>query len=485
MENPIREQARRLLARRRHRDYIAHCWYRQEAFVVGRHTEAICARLDKAFSDFCAGKSTFLYITCPPRHGKTDMVSRYLPAHFLGEFPENEVLVATYAQELANKISRDARLIYAGERHVELYPGSALSQESFSVQTWKCSNEVGGTQWAGAGAGVTGSGYHLGVLDDPIKDRMEAESEVVRSSRWEWFMDVFLTRRAPVSITIVMMTRWHVDDIIGRIQRMNDKAGEEYNVDFPMFEALEFPAESAAGFLFPERFPPEWYNSYKVNPYSWASLFMCRPVVRGGNLFAIEKVKVEAAAPDGLKWVRAWDLASTEKETAKDDPDWTAGALVGIRQIKNEAGQSVDEVWLKHVARFQGKAPDRDKYIRSAISVDGAGITQYIEAVGGYKDTYNNIKAFVDGKATVRSIEDVHKDKVERSEALQVVVEAGNFHVVRGEWNQAFLDELAAFPSGRHDDQVDAVVHAYNARARGPSFADLPKITAGKRPGNE
>ncbi len=282
-----KEQVRRYhigALRYNHEKFIRHCWRSGEPFISGLHTKVICRLINKAIDDFRDGISTFLIVKVPFRHGKSDIVSRYLPPHFLGEFPDSEVMLATYASSLAEGFSRFARSVVRSDEYREIYPEVEVSHESSGVQRWGIEGHQGGLQASGLTSGLTGKGYHLGVLDDYCSGRQDAESEVIRNSSWEHFTNDFLTRRAPVSITIIAATPWHVDDIIGRIERMTDKDSPDYDANFPKFTEVSFPALNGDvivegervkyEYLFPERFSPDWYAQQQASlgEYGTASL---------------------------------------------------------------------------------------------------------------------------------------------------------------------------------------------------------------------
>ena len=225
------------LARRRLLDFVKFCWPKPEPYIVGTHTRAICARIDRALEGYRKGISTFLTIKVPPRHGKSVLVSEYLPAKFLGEFPEADVIVASYAASLAHQFSKASRNHMRGDRYRMVYPEINLSKDEQSVEVWGIDGHGGKANWAGIGGSLTGKGSNLSIMDDPFKGREDAESQVMRNKIWESFTNDLMTRRAPVTIVIVMGTPWHVDDVFGRI-----KAKMDADDKFPRFEDLKFPA---------------------------------------------------------------------------------------------------------------------------------------------------------------------------------------------------------------------------------------------------
>jgi predicted phage terminase large subunit-like protein len=447
------------MARDYHLDFIEHCWMKSDKFLTGIHTKDICERIDNAFRLFDEGISSFLIIKCPFRHGKSDIISRYLPPHYLGQYPDNEILVATYGADLVSSLSRYSRNIFRSDKFKELYPNLQISTESASVQDWSVKDYLGETHWSSVGGSATGKGYHLGIIDDYLKNREDAESQTIREKQWDWVTNVFLTRRAPVSITIILATPWHCDDIIGRIEKEMKE-----NEKFPKFDIVEYPAFSdnyPTGTLFPERFDELWYEQQKatLGSYGTASLLQCNPILRGGNLLKTDGIKIttmeEIPFWANLRWFRGWDLASTEKQLLKQDPDYTVGCLLAVHYVNN-----VPHLYIRDVRRLQKEAPERNRVIVQCAKMDGPTVKIGIESVAGYKDTYTIMKDILSGVSSVREIT-ASKDKIVRAGPLEPIFEAGNVHLIKGNWNYSFIEECSQFPSGSHDDQVDAMVCAY------------------------
>jgi predicted phage terminase large subunit-like protein len=464
------------LCRRHHLDFMRQVWQKPEPFVEGRHAVAICGRIDRAIADYRAGLSTFLIISVPIRHGKSDLLPRHLPAKFIAEFPDAEVMLVTYSAELADDLSRFARKIIQSTQYRRLYPSIRLAQDSAAVSRWGIAGHTGGMVAAGFGGSITGRGFSLGLIDDFCKNREEAESTTIRNKTWESFKNDFMTRRAPVSITIIGASPWNVDDLIGRIKKsMKD------DPTFPRFETIRFPAFDDGsqnppypqGILFPERYGRAWYDGQRstLGTYGTAGLLQCDPKPRTGNLLKTDMAKIEEAAPEGLRWVRSWDLASTEKELSKSDPDWSAGVLEAV-EYRTLGGVPIPHLWIKDVVRGQWEAPERDRRIKQVAMMDGPGVRVGTESVAGYKDTYTRLKEVLAGIRTVEAIVPAG-DKLIRVSPLEPIFEAGNVHLIRGDWNQAFLDECADFPAGAHDDQVDGMSGGWSmcARRRVPHVA--------------
>jgi len=483
------EILRRRAARRSLLAYLAYCWWMPHELKIGIHTRAIAARVDKAIEDFERGVSSFLVFVVPHRHGKSDLISRALPGYFLGRCSDvqPDVMSTGYGAGLVHKFSRRARAIVDSEPYRALFPHVRLSDEKRTDAEWKVDHynngawkpSAGEVNASGLSGRLTGSGYHLGLLDDFCKSREEAESLTYRDKVWEQFANDFMTRRAPVSITIITATMWHVDDLVGRIRKARDD--DPY---FPQFEYSVFPARGPANlngetiaykqeYLFQERFPVEWYlGEYAtLRPYAASALLDCSPTIRAGNLFCMDFLKYhEEHEFPSIPYFRAWDLASTEKEVAKSDPDYTAGPLLGVTYEKD-----VPQIWIKDLIVGQWSAPKRDRTIVGAAERDGSGTPVLVEQVAGYKDTVENLKAILAGRRSVKGIT-VSGDKVVRASPMEPVFEAGNVHLLRAPWNDLFFSQFQEFPYGAHDDIPDAVAIAYTYASQRLDLSTIGRV---------
>lgn len=476
----IKERRHKDKAREKHLNFINYCWQKKTPYQIGRHTRTICHLIDEAIADLKKGKSTFLCIEVHPRAGKSEILSQKATAHFIGQFPDDDVMICCYNSTLAEKNSRLAQRVVESERFQELYPNTKIKG---GVQQWGIEGRQGVVTASGLMSGITGNGYVLGMLDDYFAGRADAESTVIREKAWTEFTDSFLTRRAPVSITIVLATQWHNDDVIGRIKKLVDPDSEEYNPEFPQFKIISFPAENGEAdvwkkaevkdgvkipahweheqwkWLFPERFDEQFYLQQKagLGSYSWASLYQCNPQIRGGNLVDTSKIHIINDVKDFpvLKYYRVWDLAHSEKQRMSDDPDWTSGTLLAYQKF--EGGM---KLWVKDVKRIRAKAPERDNFIRSVAEKDGQAVTIAVESSVESKDTLATMQTIFRGRRIVKGVK-IRGDKVARFSPVEPIFEGGNVYILRGEWNLDWLNELKEFPSGKHDDQVDNLSAGY------------------------
>ena len=435
----------------------------------GRHTYALAAALQSVSDAVIAGERKCIIVIMPPRHGKSDLVSRRFPVWHLARAPQHELILSGYSGALMADMS-GAALRCAQETLPRF--GVALSPTHQQTVSW--STELGGgVNAVGLGGTITGRGAHILAIDDYLKGRQEAESALVRNTIWEGFRNDLLTRLAPAYGIVIACTRWHTDDLVGRIY----KAMAE-DPDFPKFETVRFPAHANGKWLFPQRFSEAWYQSVRagVGSYAWQALYQGDPQPRGGNMFRVDRVQYLDKRPPGLRWVRGWDLASSRSQRTGDDPDYTAGALVSV---DGNGGMVIADM-----RRLRLEAPERDRAIIETSHTDDVGVYVAIETVAGYKDTGTRIRKALEGSATVAEVSP-KQDLLARSVSLEAAFEGRRVTLVRGEWNKPFLEEMAAFPSGAHDDQLAAVLCAEQAAKARATRGGSPRnvVTPTRRDG--
>ena len=408
--------------------------------------DTVCIQVENENGMFLCGKSFI------PTHN-SEILSRKLPAHFLGLFPDSKVILCGHTQALTEGFSKTSRNLILTPEYRKLFPNIKVDTGSSSAAHWMIKDHEGECFASGLLGSLSGQGYNLGLLDDFCRNRADAESDTMREKMWDAFTNDFMTRKAPVSITIVLATPWHVDDIIGRIKK---KCKED--PDFPHFNFLKFPAMSdkyPQGVLFPERFGKQWYTQQRavLGDYGFQSLMQLEPVKRSGNMLNTECIQrhlTTADWPKNLRWLRVWDLAHTAKERAKSDPDWTSGTLLAFNEI-----DGLPHLWIRNVTRMRLNAPERDEQIRHITNQDGPYVRIGVGNSSDAKDTIATMRKILKGKYTVLSVPE-KKDKVVRATPLEAIFKAGNVHVVQGEpWLDDWIAELSAFPYGPHDDQVD------------------------------
>jgi predicted phage terminase large subunit-like protein len=457
---PTPEEIEHEWARRRFRNFIR--------VLKSDYTEARPHRvMIDALQRVADGKLKRLMISMPPRHGKSVTVSQLFPCFMLGRHPEMQIVQAGYGQDIALEHSRKARDLFVSDEmhkvfpHVFHEPGTAgqrnVPVEKQAAQRWG-TVQKGQYYAVGIGGALTGRGADLAIIDDPVKNREDAESLVYQERTWDWYRSTLYTRQSPGAAIIVILTRWHPKDLAGQILKQEEEAEHPEG-----WEVINMPAIDDSGkALWPQRWGLAELQRIResVGVREWNCLYQGRPVIRGGNLFSLDGLQWHSSLsefPDDCLWVRFWDLASTEKERAKDDPDYTVGALVGVRKR-----DGMCEAWVKNIAAFQAEATERDRRIHSIAEFDGSEVRQAVEAVAGYKDAYNYIRRLLQGTSSVYKVT-VSQDKVARAACLEPLFDFSRIHAIRGPWNDIFETQLSEFPNGNHDDVVDAVAGAYQA----------------------
>jgi predicted phage terminase large subunit-like protein len=467
------EAEERESSKKHHIDFMEHCWMKQEPFVKGFHTIKICERIDRAMEDFRNGKSTYLIINVHHRAGKTDILSRYLPPHFLGEFPECEVINTTFKAALTEKFTADARNIFRSEKYAQLYPTIELSQESNAKAYWEIVDRktkkptYGKLFGSGLTSGITGSGAHLALCDDPLSGRAAAESKTIRDSIWDAITNDLFTRLAPVHIVIILATWWHWDDPSGRIRNAVATIP-----GFPQFEVLEFPAKAEdykgdgaypGKYLFLERYPEIWYETQRalLAKYAAAALLDCNPLVRTGGRLSLDGIVYVDTMPGWgeLQWWRIWDYAHTAKQREGDDPDWTSGTLLAF---ETRGDDPIPYLYVSDVARIRSGALARDALVKCKAQGDGVYVRQGIENTIDSKDAYEYVSNAIPDISWTKI--DVREDKAVRATPLEsIFATIGHVIVKKSDWNDDWVNELLRFDgTGKeHDDQIDNLSAGY------------------------
>jgi predicted phage terminase large subunit-like protein len=405
----------------------------------------------------------FWIFELPPRHGKTVSISRLFPPYALGLHPEWRCIMASYGATLAYKNSRAARNFMMSPRYAEIFPDVKLAGDSKAADAWDIAHHLGGLDAMGVGGGVTGKGGHIIVVDDPVKSRQEAESEVYRDKVWDWFTDDLYTRREPGGVIIVVMTRWHQDDLVGRL--LKNEPDKWKRIRLPALAEDNDPLGRKVGeALWPERFPEPVLRDIEctMGAYSWSALYQQNPVPAEGGIFKRAWFNpLVANPPEIVTAYRSWDLAMSEKTSA----DYTAGVKIG---------QGTDGHWyILDIAHARVDWGDLTGFLADVILKDGPSVQQGIEEKGYMSRAISDLN----GDPRLRGYAifgyPVDTDKVTRALPFAAKCGAGLVHVVNAHWTEAYLDELCSFPMGAHDDQVDASSGAWAMTALGDAMATV------------
>lgn len=390
------------------------------------------------------GVSKRLMIFMPPRHSKSETVTVRYAAYRLEQNPKANIILGSYNQKLANRFSRKIKRI--AQSRIK------LSADRKAVEEWETAIG-GGLRAVGVGAGITGFGGDVIMIDDPVKSREEAESETYRDKCWEWFNDDLYTRLEPGGAIVLIMTRWHSDDIAGRLLKEMAEGGEKWDVvNLPAIAEDDDPIGRKNGeALCPDRYDINALQKIqkKLGSYSFAALFQQRPVPLEGALFKrdwFKDDKIIDEAPKDLNWARGYDLAVSQKTSA----DYTASYRCAFDKMGN--------LYIADGFRKRIEFPEQQRFVVKRMVTE--------------KRTIHGIEKALHGEALVQSLRRVpavrhvalkavivDKDKFTRALSWANLAEEGRVFLVRGGWNAEFLDEICRFTGkgDTHDDQVDAV----------------------------
>lgn len=424
--------------------YAAYQWpnYRDAPHhrLIARHLEAVER-----------GDITRLMITMPPRHGKSMLASEFFPAWYLGRNPDHYVVTATYAQELADDFGRKVKNQIEDAAFQAIFPGVGLADDSKSAKRFHVEGVQGGVEHAtsqrgafyavGVGGPLTGRGAHLLLIDDPVKNREDAESEIVRKKTKDWYTSTAYTRLMPGGRVVVIQTRWHEDDLSGWLQTEHQHEG---------WVVLDLPAIDAKGnALWPEQYDIGALERIKraLPPRDWSALYQQQPTPDEGDYFKDEWFRPGKPPPrDQMRIYGASDYAVTA-----DGGDYTVHVVVGI--------DSDGRMWLLDLWRKQAAS---DEWVEAWCDL----VLKWKPL--GWAEETGQIKAgvgpFLEKRArerkayTYREQFPTRGDKAVRAQSIRGrMAMEGLFISPDAPWRADLISECLRFPAGVHDDQVDAL----------------------------
>ena len=466
------EAARELLRRREARErLIPFTEYTMEKYKADPFHHHVADALEEVER----GENTRLMIFAPPRHGKSELSTRRFPAWFMGRNPDRNVISASYNADFAKGFGRNVRDIVASKQFDTLFPHVSIRSDNRAADEWEI--DGGGKYFAvGVGTGTTGRGAHLFMIDDPIKDRKEADSASNREDQWNWYRDVVYTRLEEDAAIVLTLTRWHYDDIAGRlIDLMKAGKGQPWKIiTLPALPIVLWTKDEAGNkkepilnddgsvpgdalgrkpneALAPQRFSTNALKDREevLGERSWNALYQQQPMSEEGGMFNAAWFKIADKLPARRTRVRAWDFAATL------DGDFTVGVLMS---------RDADGVfYIEDVVRFRGTSLEVEQRVMKTAAQDGRSVQIIIP-----QDPGSAGKAMSDNfirKLAGYKVKAVRPNgpKETRAAAFAAQSEGGNVYLVKAHWNQVFTDELSTFPLGVNDDQVDAASDSFNA----------------------
>lgn len=406
-----------------------------------------------------------LVIEEPVRHGKTELCSRWTPAWFVCKF-RRRVLLASYEADFAATHGRRAREIVA-EHGPSL--GVVIDQTSRAAHRWELVGADGGMGTAGAGGPIIGKGGHLMIVDDPIKNVEEAQSPVMREHLWEWWQQVFLTRREPGGKVLVIMSRWHEDDLIARL--VSSETGMRVErVRMPAVAEDEDPLGRKPGeALCPQRFDEVALAGIRtdVGPTAWAAMYQQRPIPVGGGMFRKDAFRYWTKLAGDDSFYQLGDHLVDEREVwrfATMDPaftrskrsDYTVCAVWGVAPTDPHSLMLLD---LRRVRVEHAEHAPMVKEVWDQWRPAWVGIERQMATLSLFDDVQRQ-------GVVVRWLQ-AEQNKIARAETAVAIADVGRIYLPRNApWLPEFLDEVVSFPVAAHDDQVDVLSYAAIELAR-------------------
>lgn len=451
--------------------------YTNPIYETGWFNELLFAELDQFLKDAEAGLMPRLMIFAPPRSGKSEAASRRFPAYVLGKHPNWNVIACSYSSDLANRMSRDTQRIITSPRYNEIFPETNLTLSRAgaggairTAELWEIINSKGDIQGgsyraAGVNGGITGQGMNIGIIDDPAKDYKTASSPTYQEAVIDWYDTTFFTRADPkINGIIIILTRWHKDDLAGQLLKKAEEGGEQWRVvSFPMeaekhevheLNGKKYSLRKPGEILFPERMPQSFVDKAKQRgSLVWNALYQQRPTAKGGGLIKSEWFGEYKELPP-LKWRAVYgDTAQKTKEVNDFSvfEHWGLGVdgymyLIDMIRGKWEA----DELKRRATAFWNSCKSIKNGPLRHMAIEDKASGTGLIQSIR--KDALCPVKAI-----------QRDKDKYTRLMDTQGFIESGYIKLPSDKpFVSDFLVEMESINPdfNTHDDQLDPMMDA-------------------------
>lgn len=415
-----------LTARKARQSLLAFTEFTNPLYQRAQHHQQIAAKLEAVER----GEIDRLMIFMPPRHGKSELASKRFPAWCLGRDPMRQIIAASYNSDLANDFGRNVRNIVAEPEFGQVFPSVSLAPDSQAANRMN-TNHGGAYVAAGVGTAVTGRGAHIALIDDPFKDREEADSERRRELVWDWYRSTLYTRLMPNGAIVLIQTRWHEDDLAGRLLEHEPE----------QWEVLDLPAISKDGVAL----WPEWYDlpalrriQATIGPREWSALYQQQPQPDEGTFFQRAWFKEWKELPK-LRYYGTSDYAVTD-----GGGDYTVHRVWGIDpagdvyRIDGYREQATSDKWI------EAKLDLIAKWKPLCWFGEGGVIQKAIEPMLRRRMRERNIHCRMEWLPSVA-------DKPTRARSFQAMAATGRVHFEPG----ADLGEHLVFPAGKNDDDVD------------------------------
>lgn len=431
------------------------------SYKIGWVHREICGRLMEFLVKVERRESPRLILTMPPRHGKSQLVSKHFPSWCFGVDPDISFISCSYGDDLSKRVNKDVQRIMDNPVYKRIFPQTCLSTKrnaggyNMAMRTmdlFEIPGYDGSFRSTGVGGGITGMGCDILCIDDPFKDRKSADSPTVRETVWDWYTSTAYTRLSPGGGVLVTVTRWHENDLVGRLlEAMKQEGGDRWTIiNYPAIAERDELHRKKGEPLHAERYPLEMLLRIKSNigSYDWGSLYQQHPTPRGGGVFKKKWIRHWTTMPKVFdRVIQSWDF--TFKDTANSDN--VSGQVWGqvganFYLLDNDTARMDFVSQVRAMQRMSSKWPDA----LEKVVEDKANGPAIISALG------SRIPGIVPYNP--------RGSKTARAYSVSPLFEAGNVFLPPMDeehpWVKRYVDELLAFPNAEHDDQVDSTTQA-------------------------
>lgn len=389
-----------------------------------------------------------LLVFVPPRHGKSELCSIGFPAWYLGRNPDKEIITVSYSAELAQDFGGKTRSVVSSET----YPFTVTLKEDEQAKAKWRTNEGGSYTSVGVGGAITGRGANILLFDDPIKNREEAESEVYREKVWQFFTSTAFTRLEPRGVVVVILTRWHIDDLAGRILKNTELKGRSKIIHFPAIATEQEIYRQEGEALWTDRYPLSALTEIKntIGPYDWSSLYQGQPILTENQEFKNYWIQTITEGQVEAKICRRFLTIDTamSKKAAADYTGFCDNRVDTLNfwhlkawRMKISPEELIDALFSLH---------RRNRY--DAIGIEKTTFTQglkpYLDMVQRQRNTFLPI------------VELEHRQIAKDIRIRGLIPRYGTKSVyhIEGECKD-LEEEMFSFPVGLHDDVLDATAY--------------------------
>lgn len=392
-----------------------------------------------------------LIVTVPPRHGKSQQCSIDFPAWYLGRNPEKEIIIASYSADLAHGFGSKTRDKVTSGQFQAIFPDVRLKDDDKAKASWKTTKN-GGYIAAGVGGPITGRGANILLIDDPVKNREEAESEVYREKTWDWFTSTAFTRLEPGGVAIIIMTRWHLDDLAGRVLAHPDLKKRTKVIRLPATAEKDGKRRKAGEPLWPDKYSSNALAEIKntIGPYDWQALYQGNPILTENQEFRPE-------------WIKPISL--DELEMMETSNYLTVDTAMSKRAQADFCGfcdNSVDRENFWNLKAWRAKLGPHE-LIDALFALHES---RHYTSIGIEKTSYTEgLKPFLESEQRRRNrflpiVELKHNETAKeiRIRGLIPRYATGSVRHVMGHC-EALEKEMVQFPAGIHDDVIDATAY--------------------------